>query len=567
MLRRPSGWRALAIGWSALLLALIGFGTFSTERPGAITWGQTSAVWAMAIAISDLEYDLDGGLGYREVEGALASRMTTMSSAVAVHDYGTGNLASMPDVTTAALRYAASLDEDRFIKGGDPEQGSFVSLGGEDIGFANFLVWAYRIYGYDAYSPRDLYLTILFLGFIVFVAVYWRSNAAIALVTLGVAGLFGVTASGVFVDGLPSIAANRFLSTLVIIPILHVICAVLRFARWRLSFFLALALQAWLISFAVSARSSAGWGPLAFLLVALVALMAWLALAWWDSRPDTMARLREWRARMQDGAVRLVSPRGDLRWRPSPAGPEKQARPFHAAHILAVLLTVLAVNGVANNLREMRLDPLYSGEGVLGHHPRWHNAYIALAMHPDWPQTKPYPEQNDGLNDNISWVAFYAVAEERGINPLHPAGLLRVRVLDEIIKEEYLRFIREHPRYVAELFLIYKPIAYWNVSSRLIPTVQPVAWLLMLVSAGIAGLMLTATSAWNRTALWGASVITVGMAQLPAFWAYAADHAFSDQLWSLLFAFLLIVATLVMAGVQYSARLRDGPMPAAAPAE
>jgi hypothetical protein len=523
--------RGVAIVWNIILLLLIYFGPLSQEKKGAVTWGQTSDIWAMTIAISDLQYGLKGGLGFRDVESVLAAHMTAKKSSVDVNDIETRDLASKPELTTAAIRAATSLDRGKLV-GGNPEAGSYVILAGEDIGLAHFYKLAFQVFGYDAYSTRNFYMVILTLSFVLFIAAFWRSSIAIALITLVISALFAVTTSSIFHPLMPSLSANRFLSTLTVVPLFHLICAVLGFAALNWRTFVLLVGQSWLLLFVISARSSGAWALIAFALVAIsVVLFRLRPLHLWRKWPS----FRSLAQQLMEGRWyrRSLNDPGNQNW-------------SRLSQIGIITLTVFAVSVGFKIDRDFRLDGVYFGEGALGTHLRWHNAYIALAMHPAWPGKKPYKKQNDVLDDNISWEAFYEVAAKRGIDPHHPAGLFRIRILDQVIRDEYLMFAAKNPFFMLELLFVHKPLTYLHLARTLLPTISLVGLLLVMASTICAGILLSDVRApTDRNAAWFASSIVVSCAQLPAVWAYAASHAFADQMWSLVFLFLLIGAALI----------------------
>src|ERR1700730_3424998 len=128
----------------------------------------------------------------------------------------------------------------------------------EDLGYADFYNIAFRLFGFSAFSTHWLYVSIISTSFILFTITFFRENLAIASLTLGVSALF-LESSSIFSELMPSFAANRFLSTLALIPLLHLIHTILRVGPLRWAEIGVLIGQILIVSFAISARSSAQW--------------------------------------------------------------------------------------------------------------------------------------------------------------------------------------------------------------------------------------------------------------------------------------------------------------------
>jgi hypothetical protein len=262
--------RIFAIAWSALLITLIGFGTLSPAKIGTMTWGPTVDFWAISIAISKIEYGLKGKLGYREVLQALADHLTTTKNDMDIMDEGTKKLLQQPDTISRAIQAAAQLKREN-LKPQEKKLGGYVTTLAEDVGYADFYNVAFRIFGYSSRSTHYLYMGVLALSFGFFILVYWRESVPIGVLTLGITALFlTTTTSLVGIPNLPSMAANRFLSTLALVPLLHLVIAILERRPLRTGEMFVIALQSALLLFASWARSSAHWTIIAALLLSLI---------------------------------------------------------------------------------------------------------------------------------------------------------------------------------------------------------------------------------------------------------------------------------------------------------
>jgi hypothetical protein len=529
--------RAIAIAFNILFLVLIGSGKFSTGQSGAITWGPTHDMWSMAIAISNIEFGLKGNIGYRAVAKKLDDGLIVKSPDTRTGDELTRLRLRQPDMVTRAILDAASMKRESFNPA-PMDEGGYVTSWAEDVGYSDFYNIAFRVFGYSAYSTHQLYILIISLSAALFVVAFWRDNIPVALLTFSTAALFMATTSTIFTDFMPSIAANRFLSTLAIIPLLHIMCATIDLRRMSVTTATLAFLQTILMLFAIRARASAMWGVLAYegVVVALLFLRppyyGRIVLRW--CRPFfylTLFRAKAIFAKdIFPGTVKLV--RSTLT-------------------LPGILLVPLIVAGslLANDvITRARLDPVYFTDDVMPHHFVWHPAFISLALHPKWHELKPYRELPDIASDELANAYYEIIMSREGLTGGSPVNnwLSKSRKLDRVIRGAWISFVMHHPIYMVELIGFYKPrmaLQFLTLLARSIPT--PVLLLASVAAALGTALFFGGSPRFRRR-----DVVIVLCAMgvcvsLPPLWAWSNFHTLADQLWAFLFLPAALIGVLV----------------------
>src|SRR5262245_61160221 len=125
--------RAIAIAWSALLIAFIGTGVMSTQRIGSVTYGPEFDFWAISIAISSIEHGATGQIGHLEVLSTLVDHMTATKREMAV-DAETRRMLQQPETITRAIRAAAAVKPEQ-LQHTPKEQGGYVTTLVDDVGY------------------------------------------------------------------------------------------------------------------------------------------------------------------------------------------------------------------------------------------------------------------------------------------------------------------------------------------------------------------------------------------------------------------------------------------------
>lgn len=512
--------RYLAAVWTLFLIALMAFGTFSTARIGALTWGQTHDINSAAIAISQIKLGVSGGLAFREVEQAIARHVTSTSNSMDVADDKSRALAHNQEAISKGFQAAAAIELSQVVV--PKTSGGYVTEWAEDVGYADFYNLAFRLFGFNAYATHWLYVALLFASAVLFTTVFISSTSAMASLVAGVSALFAETASqSLFADFLPNFVANRFVSTLALIPLLHVVCALLRRSRLRPAETVLLVVQLCILAFVIAARSSAQWSVVAGLAIFLVVFL--IRMRSFDAASTSTTGIRRWLERI----------RGVAQFR----------------RLVAVAALLLTVTTAISALRYSRLDRVYFFDGNMPNHMVWHSAFVGLAFHPDWPKLKPYGVGESG--DGIGFLLFERARKQQHLPYVSPNGFYLVRTYEKFVRDQYFRFLRRHPKYAVELFLYYKPLILYSLLSHFISSIN-VNGLYLIFGSLLLLIYLFMQRVGNDnifeyllafSLIWLCSLI-------PVIWAYPAPHVISDPLWATLFMMLGFGSILVAAIVR-----------------
>src|SRR5262249_52732549 len=110
--------------------------------------------------------------------------------------------------------------------------------------------------------------------------------------------------------------------------------------------------------------------------------------------------------------------------------------------------------------RSSRFDERYYWEDNFPYHLTWHNAYIGLAENTDWKYVKPYPELSNLHHDDTNgYLVFKHYTDEAGVPFAAPSGFMRARPYEVFIRDQYFKFLSDHPDFAWDLFWEEKP--FW----------------------------------------------------------------------------------------------------------
>jgi hypothetical protein len=500
--------RLLATAWCAALIGLLALGIFSSARIGTMTWGPTHDIWSAAIAISHINLGLRGKLGYKEVELAIAGEVTANKNALQIMDDKTRALLKDPDAITRGFQAGATVQKADVVIPATAT--GYTEDWAEDLGYADFYDVAFRLFGFNAFATHGLYVSLLAVSTILFVSLFFYENLAMGSLVLVITALFLESSSSIFGEAMPSFAANRFLSTLAFVPLLHVICTALR--RWPLSLFefSLLVAQLMILAFAVAVRSSAQWCYLAVIVCILAAVTI---------RAVPVMQKSEFATKRPAMRMRNI--------------------PFFMRLATAGVL-MLVVGGAVGALRNSQFDASYFRDDNLPNHMFWHSAFVGLSFHPDWSKLKPYPDIPDS-GDAVAFKFYENAMKDQGRPYASDRGFYLVRPYEAFLRKEYGKFLVEHPRYASELFVIYKPQLIFSIIWRLIGSISKGSLWLAAVSLALAiSLFSLSGGTLKRIELTMAIVFVWSCSLLPVFWAYGNQYVIADQLWSTLFVLLAI---------------------------
>ena len=387
------------------------------HRDARITWGAMSDILAMSIAISRDVYGLPGYLGYRQVADAIASALAP-GGLTDLSEQSQALLAD-PNAIAEAFKRAVAIprtDLPRYA-GLTP---AFVTTWAEDAGWPDLYSYAFRVFGMVPTAMYDFYFLVLTVSCLLAVASFWRNPAVLMPIAIFTASLLLLGLSDFFQPLIPSVNANRFVSTLAVVPVLHLAAEIAARARPSAIRLLALALQGIILAFSMSVRSSAAWAPLALALGCAALAVRQLAAG----RKDPRSVLAGW------------------------------AFPLIAIAVFA------GTSGAYDQWRRSRMDPVYAqGDCIIDHHMRWHSMFYGFAYHPDWPKIKP-DYLSDGAGDANEYKMVEHYLNERKVPETYvcsETGFYRAGLHEKVLKILSLQFMKAHPAYVLEQWFWYKP--------------------------------------------------------------------------------------------------------------
>jgi hypothetical protein len=345
-----------------------------------------------------------------------------------------------------------------------------------DQGVFDFYRGSFALFGTDVRSTYYFYFLIIATSSLIYLACFWREYAACALLFACATAIYSFMPSYVLNNNqLISVSNTRFLSTLGIIPLLHLL---MTFGKQRGPFISWISLtgvvaQSMIMELAISARSTAQWMEIAFAIavVALLLRVAYHQYPLWKSAEI-------WSFLVGRGAV-----------------------------VFYVVATLIALG----SLRALSLPP--SCGTAINQHPFWHNMFIGLSFDPAW-TTRIEPEI--GLNSELALddLAFKAAAlyverhhlpyqtkpsiwietRETLANGNDPVPFGSWRIYEKIVRKAFFEFIREHPVYTLKVFFIDKPqLLAHHLRGFFIEIMQDltlldvVVFTIMIVSIGILG--------------------------------------------------------------------------------
>ncbi len=491
----------------------------SEGRDAKINYGAFNDITAMAIAISEERYGFhEGYVGRPEVIEALGKILTPDGLMGASDKYA--QLASDRNAIEAALQAASSLDPATFTPFkavSDP----FVVMFGEDTGLVLFYRVAFKLFGYHADSMYRAYFLLLTASALLFL-IQARNNlifaGALLAVLYGFQTLFYLDSFTTI--GAPTVYSNRLFGTLGIIATLHILLFLYMQNRYdKISSLLVLLLQFTLLLFVITVRSSAMW--------------QWISIFAWLIIPVAAATIFRNRKEPIMRRLRLFA---HARW---PA--------------LALLAMLCVVKNVQSHAHREAHDDIYFTDCTTINHFRWHSAYLALDMHPDWPNVAPAETRGEFYGDAAAWNAARTYWERKHPGERYSCKLFRafppMGGHDAIIRKLYGKFAEKHRRFMAELYFIYKPRAIFNnlkTSLNMLP-----AWWVQWVKYGAAAmgaigfaLALSQHKAFKSFATATAALALLLLASnMPAMFAYPSYMAETLMILLACMAFFSMAAT------------------------
>lgn len=530
--RRRMAVSIVAAALAALLFALVFFGGVRRGMDHAVELYPNDQ-WAIAIALSDVEYGLNAGyLGYATVLHKLQE----------VWGRGTQNFHdraafvrnnSDRDLINEAIRQAASLGPQ---EPGYVSDGSLVTMIYSDIGYVDFVKMAFRLFGFRIEALYYNFFLVLALSCGAYLIAFWSETLPKIMLLLTLSAFFIELHTAIFDPVMPSFTGLRHASVLALVPLWHF--AFLALNRRPVSAIIVVTtlIQLAVLLLAIKMRGTAAW-----VVVFLVLLSAFPAVRRWRR---AAVELRTW-----PGLAR-----GILQWP------------------IVVLIFGLLVHGAYAN---SRLHPVYFTDDVLSYHEFWEAAYIGiLFMAPellpaDSKALEVYHSTGNADQAGYTAAAEYLI-ESRFMRPppdfpqsLPPTfispwtGTLKFRLNNEIMRRVVFDIAARHPFGILKLYLYTKPIStFENVGSALGSLWLGWPWLLVAGASLALVVWAMATGAIgdfpgaSTTVLVGSSV---PFAALPNIWAFPLHHVVADLFLVVLILLQVLICAVLSVGI---ARLR-----------
>jgi hypothetical protein len=466
-----------------------------------LTWGAWADSESMAVAISDLVFGLNRGyVAHAAVFHLFRFRFW---QDLALDDPAALARMKNADFINKAIHDATQLE----IKPTVYPKGDFrplltrewLPIFAEDIGRADYYKLAFSLFGFKIESMHFLYFLILSLSVGLFCAGFYNNLLAMSILIVSLTVLNLIIAGDMFSVSMPSISAYRAISALSIIPITHLTFCIWQGIPWKSVAAIAGIGQALLYVFVTWARSSAQWGALAIVLIALI--------TWWQSHDR-----------------------------------------FSLSRNVVFLPLFVVFAGIAGTkvYTHYAAHPAYFTDELLPHHMFWHSAYLGLSLHPDWP--------NPGVGgDEIAFSASRSyLAETQPDLPFTQSPITNgywFGLHDRTMRHLFLQFAYKHPWYMVGLYGWYKPRQFVQLyrgavqpSLRGIPLLGLVIVMSILVLSPMwlpHGMGALAASAWVPTGVIAFSSLA------PIMWAYPASYVMVDSVWTVSVFVLVLIGVLL----------------------
>jgi len=284
----------------------------------------------------------------------------------------------------------------------------------DDAGFADYVRLSFYLFGHKLLSLYLFYF-VVFVGSVALFIYTFRRRSDILAVLLCVCVAQVYVVGSLIVDPIHyagSITDPRFLSTLGIVPALHVACTLLYRLSPSPSNIAGVIIQSIILMFVMSIRASIIWAAFGIIVLALI------------------VAVQGFRAKMGITA---------------------------SMWSVAILLIVASLQTLYFS---RSLHPVYHKNGELGYHGVWHALFYQLQGHPGW-QKKYASAYHNSAGDSLPQAAArYYLMQHPSVDPdslyLDPNHKdMKARVMELYVRKAFIDFFLHDPRFVAETILIY----------------------------------------------------------------------------------------------------------------
>ena len=506
--------------------------------------GPYSEQRSIAVALSDVVYKLNlGYIGYTSVLDALLAVWN--KGAADQHDPILEVNGNSREILNGAIHAAASLGPQNT---GYLTDFSLFTMYYDDLGYVDYVKWAFRLFGFKYEAMYYLFFTIFALSSLAFLVTFRSNPIALAVLLANVFVFLIEIHVGNFSPVIPTFAGMRHGSTLGLLPMWHFVFLTVARSRLSITNIVLAVFQLAILVLAIKMRGSATWMALFIVAVALFCAV-W---PWWR---------------------RSAAPRS---W-------------TQLARSLAQWPAILLLAGLFTNSLYMNatLHPAYFTDDAVPYHTVWHSIYLGwVASSPEL--ASPYVRDMIAKGANGDMVGYYAALEylrdthfmasdPNSLSAIAPAlmsawygggGAMKYELYNKIMRHVVVDIVRIHPIEVLKIILVSNPIQAFTTIAGIIGNAPSYIWELLVVLSGLAMAAVQATA--RRLA--GASDIRVNdlrvydimiaialvaasvpFAAVINLLTYAAPWAVADLLLSLLIFFQIAIwgtATLAMIGLR-----------------
>jgi hypothetical protein len=420
--------------WRTLVPILLAILVLGAGFVAGIRSGLRDTIGHLFIDLSALTATLSSeyhGLTGHPYQGFLSVRSALQENGLSINKQNfPGNFRDYPTLTRA-LRAAKTVNTC-----GSP----LISDPYNDQGVFDFIRGSFSIFGADVRSTYYFYFLLVGSSAGIYLLCFWRDYAACALLFACACAIYSFMLGYVLNNNqLISVSNTRFLSTLGIVPLLHVLMTLItkRVPQTDWAPLIALIAQSAIMELAIASRSTAQWMEIAFAFV-LVVLFVRTGL-------DAI------RGRFH-GAFRSFL--------------------FSCG---ATALYVLATFAVIGSARAVLLPPS-CGVAINGH-PFWHNVFLGLSFDREWKAiiTPELGTVTDAQGDQMVFAMAQHYAEQHHLpyqtrpsiwistpeteaSGMDSAPFGSWQIYEGIVREVFFEFVRKHPIYTLKMFFIQKPV-------------------------------------------------------------------------------------------------------------
>jgi len=459
---------------------------------GTETWGR--ALFGIGAAITQLKH---GGYGYTlstVVEtvltyGGLTNDPTILAPMGAKFPENLRDPALINAAVDKAVHFKWPFNPNEAVRGS----------GGDDLGLVDYARISFLIFGYRMQSLFFTYFLIFGISAAAFLYAFRRRPALLMLLVITCVALVLVFSSSLFDhSSLGSLADPRFLSTLAIIPGMHLGCLMLNRSPPSPSNIALATIQSFTLVFAIWIRSSAVWVVLGLAILAtLVSIQALL-----------------------NRRFKLV-----------------QVWSFGSLVIVLALHTVWV---------SAMLHPIYRDKGEISHHVFWHAVFLRLQFHPLWEQKYSSAYDHARFDElprvaALKYLLRHPPPDPDSVYLTPDRKHLKVAAAETYVRKAFFEFLAADPKFALESTFLYNPLAVaTNLEAYLRSLDQTTAFQCIAVASVL--LVLAGFLAVQGANLWlfgsGVLVVTGGflISLLPILLTVAYGQAMGDQFMLLLIA-------------------------------